>query len=168
MTIRAIASLIFICVLGCKPAAHPVAAPPTTERARAFVVEFYGWYWKADSTKNIDTVMARHRDWLTADLAALVDFDNACAARAHGECQLEEDPFLASQDPCQRYEVGGALAHGDTIGVSIFGVCDGKRDTVPAVIAMVVPHDSGWQFANFVYPAEKTDLRAILSQKPGK
>lgn len=162
----ALACALALPVAGCRPDPTPAAHLANTAGARAFVVEFYGWYYgRPDSTKNIDTLMARRRAWLVADLAALLDSDNACAARAHGICDLDEDPILAAQDPCERYEVGGALARNDTVGVSVFGVCNGTRDTIPAVIAMVVPHDSGWQFTNFVYPAEKTDLRSILSQK---
>ena len=162
-----LACLLF--VAGCKPAPRSAVPYVSMPEARSFVVAFYAWYWKPDSTKSVDSVMARHRNWLTADLAALVDSDNACVARTRGECRLEEDPFLASQDPCQRYEVGGSpFVHGDTTAFAIFGVCQGQRDTVPAVIALVVPRDTGWQFVNFIYPVEKSDLRTILTQKkPG-
>jgi hypothetical protein len=158
-------SALLAALVGCRADA-PKATPAQTDAARTFVVEFYNWYYpNSDSGKNIDTLMARRRSVLAPDLAALIDSDNACMARTHGECNLEEDPILAAQDPCERYEVGGTATHGGTVGVAIFAVCSGKRDTIPSVIAVVAPVDSGWQFVNFVYPAERTDLRHILGRK---
>lgn len=154
-------------LVACTPAPRTIQ-PADEAAARAFVTRFYSWYHgKPDSTKNIDSLVAQHRAWLAPDLAALVDSDNACAARTHGTCKLDEDPVLASQDPCQRYEVGGSITHNGTVGVAIYGVCEGKRDTIPPVVAVVAPIDSGWQIVNFVYPVERTDLRAILARKVG-
>lgn len=159
-------SVIVAALVGCRADAPKVASPAQADAARTFVVEFYNWYYpNSDSAKNIDSVIARRRGWLAPDLAALIDSDNACAARTHGTCKLDEDPLLAAQDPCERYEVGGTATHGGTVGVAIFAVCRGKRDTIPSVIAVVAPVDSGWQFVNFVYPAARTDLRHILGQK---
>jgi hypothetical protein len=155
-----------ILLAACRMDTRRKAAAPDVAGARAFVVEFYAWYNpKPDSTRRYFDVLTQRHAALTPDLAALLDADLACSTQSHEICNLDSDPFVNSQDPCERYEVGGAITHHDTVGVSVFGVCSEKRDTIPAVIAMVVPHDSGWRFTNFVYPAEKTDLRAILSQK---
>jgi len=166
MTRATILTSMLLGVAACRMDARQQAVPPDAATARAFVVEFYAWYYpSAAGMKNIDTLMATRRSALDPELSAMIDADNACMASTHGVCNLEEDPLLAAQDPCERYEVGGALAHHDTIGVSVFAVCEGKRDTIPSVIAMVVASGGSWRFANFVYPAEKTDLRTILSQK---
>ena len=159
------ALFIGVAAVGCRPAPASTSILSPTDKARNFALEFYGWYTAPNATKNIDTAMALRRASFAPDLAAMVDSDNACAARAQAECNIEEDPILASQDPCQQYEIGGAVPHGDTVAVEVFGVCEGKRDSMPAIIAMVVPKGAGWQFANFVYPVEKTDLRTILSRK---
>ena len=164
--------IVALCLAGalaCKSAGRVDTPVSDAAKAHAFVVEFYAWYNPApDSTRRYFDVLTQRHAALSQDLAALLDADLACSTRSHEICNLDSDPFVNSQDPCERYEVGGAMTHHDTVGISVFGVCGGKRDTVPAVIAMVVPHGTGWQFANFVYPAEKTDLRTILSQKPGK
>jgi hypothetical protein len=160
-----IASLL-LALAGCRMDARRQAVPPDVAAARTFVTDFYAWYYPGSAgMKNIDTLMVTHRGALDPELAAMIDADNACMVRTHGVCNLEEDPVLAAQDPCERYEVGGTLLHHDTVGVSVFAICDGKRDTIPSVIAMVVSSGGTWQFANFIYPAEKTDLRTILSQK---
>lgn len=166
MTKAKILASVLVALAACRMDQRQQAAPPDAAAARSFVVDFYAWYFPGTAgMKNIDTLMATQRDALDPELAAMIDADNACMASTHGVCNLEEDPVLAAQDPCEHYEVGGALAHHDTIGVSIFAVCEGKRDTVPSVIAMVLSTGGKWRFTNFVYPAEKTDLRAILSQK---
>ena len=48
--------------------------------------------------------------------------------------------------------------------VPVFAVCGGRRDTIPAVTAMLFPKDSsGWEFINFTYP-DNTRLSDILYQ----
>ena len=163
------ALLLGLALGGCrpKPPATYVTMSATIDRGRAFVVDFYDWYAKPGAMKNIDSALAVRRSSFAPDLAALIDSDKACAVRTRGECNLEEDPILASQDPCERYEVGNGLVQGDTVSVMIFGICDGKRGHLPDVIAYVLPHDSGWRFIDFVYPVERRHLRAILDRRVG-
>jgi hypothetical protein len=158
-----------ILLAACRMDTRRKAAAPDVAGARAFVVDFYAWYFPGTAgMKNVDTLMATRRRVLDPELAAMIDADNACMARTHGVCNLEEDPVLAAQDPCEQYEVGGTTLHQDTVGVSVFAVCDGKRDTIPSVIAMVVGSAGSWRFTNFVYPVEQNDLRTILGRKEGE
>jgi hypothetical protein len=169
MTKATISASLVLALAACRMDARQQPAPPDAAAARAFVVDFYGWYYPSPAAlMNVDTLVVSRRGSLDPELAAMIDVDNACAARTQGTCKLDEDPVLAAQDPCERYEVGGTLLHGDTVGVSVFAVCGGKRDTIPSVVAMVVSSGAAWKIANFVYPAEKTDLRAILGRKDGE
>lgn len=158
--------LVIASSVGCKSPGRFDTPVSDAAKANAFVVEFYAWYNpRPDSTRRYFDVLTQRRTALTPDLEALLDSDLACATRSHEICNLDSDPFVNSQDPCGRYEVGGSIAHHDTVGVSVFGVCGGKRDTIPAVVAMVVRHDSTWQFADFAYPTEHTTLHALLAGK---
>src|SRR5207244_1798701 len=75
---------------------------------------------------------------------------------------LDFDPFLATQDPCERYEVGAATRKGKDFLVEIHGVCAGKKHDKPDVIAELVPKGNSWVFANFRYPTERSDLLKVL------
>jgi len=76
---------------------------------------------------------------------------------------LDFDPFLAAQDPCEKYEVGDEVRDGNHYRVSIFGVCGGKRHSGPDVVVELERQETHWVFINFYYPKPKgSDLLTVL------
>ena len=74
---------------------------------------------------------------------------------------LDFDPFLNSQDPAERYEVGRISHKGDSYFVDIHGVWSDKRHENPDVMAEVLHKNAHWVFVNFHYPEDR-DLLAVL------
>jgi hypothetical protein len=71
------------------------------------------------------------------------------------------DPFLASQDPCGRYEVGDVRAKQSNYEVNLHAVCS-SQFKMPDVLLEVRRHGQSWQFVNFFY--DSLDLRELLCQ----
>jgi hypothetical protein len=149
--------------------AHTAAETDAGQSARAFVQDFYAYYVPLLSAEREgppwDTVV-REREAAFAPelLSALVQDHAASAASSDEVVGLDFDPFVASQDPCERYEAGPASVVGDTARVEVFGVCDGTRDSAPAAVAEMVRVNGAWRFTNFGYPREHSDLMAVLTQ----
>ncbi len=144
--------------------ARQQATPPDVAAARSFVVDFYAWYHPNDSTsRNIGEALSQRRAAFTTELAALIDADRACTAQGKGICSLDFDPVLNSQDPCERYEVGGAAPEGGTIGVPVYAVCGGRKDSIPSVIAILAFDSTGYRIANIIYDGGTSNLRGLLT-----
>ena len=76
---------------------------------------------------------------------------------------IDWDPFLATQDPCESFEIQKVTADANGGSVEVRTSCY-YVDSLPDVVAQVVRRGEGWVFANFAYPREKTDLLKILSE----
>ena len=74
---------------------------------------------------------------------------------------LEFDPFLASQDPCERYQVGKVTQKGKGYLVDVYSLCAGRRER--PVEAEVMSKNGHWIFVNFYYPLMKSDLLSELA-----
>lgn len=138
---------------------------------RAFVQQFYDWYWNQSSTDSklkphdYDEALTLKPAALSPELVRLIRRDDARARAAGGIANLDFDPYLNSQDPEGKYEVMQVTVNG--------GVCRAKlsqRD----VVAEARRNGSGWMFSNFYYSfysddrrkkeAPDSDLVHILSQ----
>jgi len=117
-----------------------------------------------------DSIIVERPALFAPPLLAALGRDAAERSRATGEIAgLDFEPFLAAQDPCDRYEVGGAAraaaaAPGASVRVSVYAVCGGARGDQPAVVAEMGPGAQGsWAFVNFHYgPPVDDDLLALL------
>jgi hypothetical protein len=63
------------------------------------------------------------------------------------------DPFLNSQDPCDRYEARESKPLASGFAVAIYGSCANSPPTGPGVVAEVARGAHGWQFVNFRDPS---------------
>ena len=140
-------------------------AAPSDSSAVAFVRQFYAAYAPraiAQGLSATDSIIIQQPAAFAPELLAALRQDAADRAAAKGEIAgLDFEPFLATQDPCQSYEVGEARRTGGSVGVSVYGVCQGKRTPQPVVIAEVTPTAETWQLANVRYP-DGGDLLTIL------
>ena len=123
--------------------------------ARVFVQDFYSWYVPRaqNDASGLDAVLRERSDALGAELAAVLRKDVEAREKATGEIAgLDFDPFLFSQDPCERYEVGNVTAHGSSYRVAIHGVCSGTRSAEPSVTAEVAKREGRFVIVNLHYP----------------
>jgi hypothetical protein len=141
--------------------------------ARDFVQQFYDSYVpKAAAEKRgpawrfaIDDMSARFDGEL---LEALKD-DAAAEAQSGDESDgLDFDPFMNSQDPAERYEVGSVSQDGPTFLANVYAVASGKRSAEPSVIAALAHKDGHWLFVNFRYPGNDDLLTILRVLKEGR
>ncbi len=77
---------------------------------------------------------------------------------------LDFDPFLNSQDPDDKYVVGGVTETDGLYRVDIYGIRKGqKREAKPNVVAEVKPAKTSFVFTNFIYGTDG-DLVGVLKQ----
>ena len=172
---RVYAGLVML-LLPLSSRAQATAASTVADNAQQFVRAFYAWYvpialnpkggvaWERALTKKAfsfsDEIGRRLRE------------DARAQAKVKGEIVgLDSDPFLGSQDPCERYEVGTVTKAGESYRVNVHGVCAGVREAKAHVVAEVTSKNGQWVFVNFHYPDEHSDLLkelALLRKQRGK
>lgn len=140
------------------------AAVADERSAHDFVQSFYQRY--AAHHFNDDSILTTKPPLLVPALSRALKEDLEASKKSPDEIVgLDFDPYVNSQDPCPRYEVGKVTMRGaGRASVAIHSVCEGKRSPKPDVIADVVFSDGRWQFENFEYPGEHTDLRTVLKK----
>jgi hypothetical protein len=135
--------------------------------SRDFVQKFYDAYVPQALAEHTVPASQFAIDHMSASfeaglLAALKD-DAAAQAKSSDEIVgLDFDPFLNSQDPAERYEVGSATQDGSKYLVDVYPVMSGKRSQEPAVIAELVYENGHWLFVDFRYPGSD-DLLTVLT-----
>jgi hypothetical protein len=152
------------------PASEAAAPPrPTVPRAdpARFVQDFYDWYAPLAARQQdgdaLYSVLRERPSALSPQLRRALQADAAAAAVAQGEIVgLDFDPFLASQDPCERYVVGRSTKTDSGEGVDVHSVCSGQRSTTPDLTVDLAPAGGAWVITNVRYPGGRGDLLATL------
>lgn len=147
-------------------------APPKASRSdeascRRFVQEFYAWYspqaLKEHAGRTSDVALRERGSSFSGELLKLLKEDSAAQSKADEIVGLDFDPFLASQDPADRYVVGKITRKGNSYWVEVSGIVQGKKSTQPDVVAELVPSQGRWIFVNFHYrEGRQRNLQAIL------
>ena len=133
------------------------------EPPQQFVQRFYDWYVQHGTV--MDSAVAHQPSVLSPTLLAALRADEEAQAKNTEEVTgLDFDPFVNSQDPCERYVAGTPVPSGQHFRVDVFGVCDGKKSKTPDLVAEIEPKGDAWVFVNFYYPESKTDLRTVLKR----
>ena len=166
--------LLQLALLPCLLHAQTKAPSSGEKSARAFVEEFYGWYGPKALVDNPRPAWEIAIESRTASFSGEIIHglrENAAAQkRSPGEIVgLDFDPFLNSQDPCEKYEIGGCSRVGNAFRFGVYGVVSGSKHAKPDVFAEVVRDGTNWKFKNFIYP-EGADLLKTLKgiQAKGK
>ena len=171
-----VACPLLLAAFVCSPQNRVQSKGQTAEAAKDFVQGFYNWYVPVtlrDNPVSASDIALRQRptDFSPVLFRALEE-DSKAQAEAQGYIVgIDFDPFLASQDPCDHYDVGTITHQGVGYRVDIYGVCSGKRDEKPDVVAEVTNKDGSWTFTDFLYPATHSDLLGtlrILREERGK
>ncbi len=150
-----------------------IGSQDVAESPSDFVKQFYAWYVPRLLTDNsipaYELALKHKKDIFTPILFNALRDDFAASAKVSDEIVgLDFDPFLNTQDPCKRYEVGNTIQKGDSYWIEVYGICSGKRSKKPDVWPEVVRTNGRWQFANFHYEHEakaypdSDDLMGIL------
>jgi hypothetical protein len=138
----------------------------TAGAPRDFVQGFYNWYipvaLKDNATPAWNLALKSKSSAFSPQLLNALREDSAAQAKAVGDIVgIDFDPFLGSQDPSNRYDVGKIIQNGDAYRVEIYGARSGKKRATPDVIADVLQKDGRWMFVNFHYP-DGSDLTSVL------
>lgn len=159
-------SFLVVVLVWSLTSSQEMRAQDVPESLGAFVRNFYGWYvplaLKDKGTSGLDRTLREKRSSFSGQLLDQLQDDVRAQAAAKGEIVgLEFDPFLASQDPCVRYQVGKVAQNGKGYLVDVYSLCSGKKKR--AVEAEVISKNGHWIFVNFHYPLMKSDLLSELA-----
>lgn len=164
-TLTTVACMLLAASL-CVPTANGAIDGQTRQQVKRFVHDFYNWYvaqaLKNDKQPAWSAALKDKRSAFSPALFLALKEDSDAQAKASEIVGLDFDPFLNTQDPCDRYEVGNVIPHAAGYRIEIYGVCSGKRNQKPDVVADLIRQDGSWAFTNFLYPAIHGDLRDIL------
>lgn len=154
------ALLIFI-----QPQTRP--AVDSARVARETVARFYAWYVPAAQRAGADMRALRDRRWhFNPSLVTALRADSTATVANPGEVVgLDMDPFLNSQDPCNRYAPTAVRRDGATFLVDVVGSggCASHRE--PDVTVRVAFRGTTPVFVNFLYPKPANDdLLGVLKQ----
>jgi hypothetical protein len=140
----------------------------TAAAGSLFVQAFLDWYaplalnFRGGPAWNV--ALKEKRSAFAPDLIRWLSEDSEAQRAAKGIIVgLDFDPFLNTQDPCERYQVGTVNRRGNSYWVQIHSVCGGRRGPRPRVIAEISRgSDGSWAFVNFHYPDERSNLLTVL------
>ena len=143
---------------------------PDTGAADAFVRAFYDGYIPrgiASGLAATDSLLLERTTLFAPSLLAALRQDATARAAAVGEIDgLDFDPFLNSQDPCERYTVGPAIpasaSEAGAVRVTVRAECDHASGPPSAFAVEVIPQAGTWQFVNFYYGPPAGDLLTLL------
>jgi hypothetical protein len=147
------------------------ASPQHLAAVRAFVQQFYTWYAPIANGKHhgpaFYAVLDQQPRVLSDALLRLLTMDRQRQAEAGNEIAgLDFDPFLDSQDPCEKYVVGDSVVIGESYRVSVYGICENEKSREPALVTEVARRDTSWVFVDFLYPrSQGAHLLGILGSK---
>ena len=105
---------------------------------------------------------------LTPELLEELRRDSLASAQVEGEIVgIDFDPFLASQDPCERYVTKNAAESASPRLVAVHAECAGEVQPRPSALLEVVSAGEGWKIQNVRYPSEGGDLLETLRSLHG-
>ena len=162
MTIRKLISIVLL-LLGLPLYAKGEIAQSS---AADFVQSFYNWYVpfaRADHSRMaFELALKREASIFSVELATALRADAAAQAKVSGQIDgLDCDPFLNSQDPDERYELGKVTQKDGHHLCTLHGVSEGTKRPKPVVIAEVEHKSGHWIFVNFHSP-EGGDVLSLL------
>lgn len=167
---RAVGSSRWILVVAalCVVLATPARSQETTRGAGQFVRAFYQWYVPKAASDHLQpawyAVLGQSRFPISDTLLAEIRTDSAVQATDSGAIGgLDFDPFLNSQDPCDRYEVGSTHSRPEhAYLVDVHAVCSGGRDSTPTAQMLVGVRRRKLTLLNVFYPGLRDDLVSLL------
>lgn len=147
--------------------APPIGPADSAKIARAVVARFYSWYVPlAKHTPGADMRSLRDSRWhFEPALVKALRADSAAAARSPDEIVgLDMDPFLNSQDPCDRYSPIAVTHQSGNYFVAVRGSGGCAAHAEADVTVRLAFRGANAVFLNFVYSSKpKDDLLSLLA-----
>jgi hypothetical protein len=140
----------------------------TASSAQRFTQRFYDWYTQIARSVSADSypvefAIKRKPEVFSKPLLAALRADVAARSQGKGENDgLDFDPFLFTNDPCERYQAGRVSRQHNSYSVNIHAVCAGELTDSVYVVAEIKPTGGIWHFVNFHYPQNHDDLIGVL------
>ena len=135
---------------------------------RQFTTHFYKWYIKVADTDGVALLRTKEmKQALAPELlqALKKDYEAQAQDKTGYIVGLDFDPFLASQDPCERYEVRKVVKKGESYWAEIHGFGGCEEHTAPDLNAEVTSRNGDWVFTNFHYSGPfAQDLLSLLEK----
>lgn len=144
------------------------AGEARTTPAADFVQQFYDWYLpllsnEARSGDPISLALKGKKSAFSPSLAAALRADLEAASKNPDEIVgLDYDPFLNSQDPCERYQVGRAVEKGEEATVEVYAICQGKKEKAPSILVSLSRRGGKWEFVDFGSASNPHELTKAL------
>lgn len=159
--------VIFLWAAPLQARAYPKDGQAVRKSVRSFVQEFYAWYVPIALRDNpvpaSDIALKQKPSAFSQELFSALKEDSEAQAKAKGYIVgIDFDPFLACQDPCEKYEAGGVAKKGKVYRVDIYGICSGQNHKRLFVVAELARSHGSWVFVNFRYPDVHDNLLSIL------
>ena len=147
---------------------RPQRSAADVASARAFVQRFYAWYVPMANGPHTEPAMAialrERRSWFSVELADALSTDIASDTVPGEAVGVGYDPFLQSQDPCERYDASDATTVGDRVRVTVTVTCGERRLDRAGAITEVRAAGPSWEFVNFYNADGKDGLLADLKR----
>ena len=135
----------------------PRASAVEAERVAA---DFFAWYVpmaRSDPGPALRAIRER-RAQFSATIVYALRADSAATARGGEEVDgLDADPFLSSQDPCERYQPVRTARRGRAYLVEVRGSGHCPAHQQPDVTVAIVWRAAGPVFVNFLYSRDAGD-----------
>ena len=143
-------------------------AHDSAQTARAAVARFYAWYVPAAAKAAAVDMRALHdpRWHFSPALVAALREDSIASVRSPNEVVgLDMDPFVNSQDPCDRYAPTAVRRAGANFLVDVRGSGGCSSHAGPDVTVRVAFQGTTPVFVDFLYPKPANDdLLHLLAQ----
>jgi len=137
---------------------------------KEFIEGFYQWYvplsFKENATTASDAALKLKRQAFSRQLFSLLRQDSTAQAACGELIGLDFDPFLNTQEPSERYEVGPVAKTGETYRADVYRVERGQRSEKPDVTVEVAQRNGRWVFVDFDYPDGQSLVSVLRSPRP--
>ena len=151
----------------CSAGSQTASSQAIAKTPRGFVTDFYKWYTpktlRENATAAWNLAIKYKSSIFSRELAQLLREDSAAQAKCNELIGLDFDPFLATQDSAEHYQVGAVIRRSNAYRAEIYRLDGGKRSKKPDVIAEFMQKDGHWFFINFHYP-DGGDLLTMLRE----
>ena len=137
----------------------------TPDSCRQFVQRFYDWYVPKSDDKpgpTVEDALKERRQEFGRELYSLLKEESDGQAKTDELVRLDFDPFLFSQDPCNRYVAQQPKLVGNIYWVEVRGDCgptDAQRQNVFAKVAWT---GLAWEFVDFASARGAVDAKRSL------
>ncbi len=172
-------SLLMLIALGCQKSQRAADSTKTNSQdifsqiqvrdssiqsAVTFTQNFYDWY-HLHNDNMMTAIDQRPELFETELLKGLKDDIEKQSKNPEEIVGIDYDPFTLSQDPCDPYRVENVSQRGDTIIVSMKGMCtDTAPRSYPDVLVKLRRKSSGWIFVDFISLQEAFSLLDDLAK----